>query len=167
MNLRLILAMLMCAGSINTLNGCSSIGATSGAMAGIVTGAVTTNPAVGIGVGITVQAATDETVNWYMRGLHQDQQDEIARLVGKLPEGKSTQWQVQHTLPIENGHGEVRVTRVFNTALAQCKEFAFSLVDSDEPNAKTSWFVASACRQAQGWKWASVEPAVDQWKNLQ
>ena len=165
-NLRIWLTMLVCAGSVGTMAGCSSVGAASGAVAGIATGALTANPAVGIGVGIAVQAATDEAINGYMRGLHQDQQDAIAKLVGNMPVGDSMPWQVKHTLPLENGHGDVRVTRVFNTALAQCKEFVFSLVDGDQPDAKASWFVANACQQDQGWKWASVEPAVDRWGSL-
>ncbi|MDR2990353.1 MAG: hypothetical protein LBU72_00185 [Burkholderiaceae bacterium] len=159
--------MLVCAGFIGMMSGCSSIGAASGAVAGITTGTVTANPAVGIGVGIAVQAATDQVVNGYMRGLHQDQQDTITQLVGSLPAGESAAWEVKHTLPIENGHGEVRVLRAFNTALAQCKEFVFSLVDGDGPDAKASWFVANACQQDQGWKWASAEPAVDRWGALQ
>jgi hypothetical protein len=167
MSLRLMLSVLVCAGSIGVTSGCASIGAASGAVAGITTGTVTANPAVGIGVGIAVQAATDEAINGYMRGMHQDQQDEIAKLVGNLRVGESMPWQVKHTLPIENGHGEVRVMRVFDTALAPCKEFVFSLVDGDAPDAKTSWFVANACRQDQGWKWASVEPAVSRWGTLQ
>jgi hypothetical protein len=159
--------MLGCVSLIGTLGGCASIGAASGAIAGITTGTVTANPAVGIGVGIAVQAATDTAINSYMRNLHQDQQDTITELVGSLPAGQSAAWQVKHTLPIENGHGEVRVLRVFNTALAQCKEFVFSLVDGDGPDAEAAWFVANACQQNQGWKWASAEPAVERWGALQ
>ena len=166
-NLRLMLAMLAGAGAIGAISGCSSIGAASGAVAGITTGVVTANPAVGVGVGIVVQTAADEAVNRYMRGMHQDQQDAIAKLVGDLPVGGSMPWRIKHTLPIDNGHGEVRVTRVFDTALAQCKEFVFSLVDGDKPDAKALWFVADACQQDQGWKWASVEPAVNRWGSLQ
>jgi hypothetical protein len=164
---RIAQALLACACLAGTVSGCASIGATSGAVAGIMSGAVTANPAVGFGVGIAVQAATDEVVKGYMRGLHQDQQDAIAKLAGNLSVGESVPWQVQHVLPLENGHGEVRVTRAFDTPLAQCKEFVFSLVDGDQPDAKTAWFFASACQQDQGWKWASVEPAVSRWGSLQ
>ncbi len=164
---RIMLALLACAVVIGAVSGCASIGAASGALAGITTGAVTANPAVGIGVGIVVQAATDEAINRYMRGLHQDQQDQIAQLAGDLPVGASAPWQVKHTLPLENGRGEVRVTRAFDTALAHCKEFVFSLIDGDGPDAPASWFVANACQQDQGWKWASAEPAVARWGSLQ
>ena len=164
---RTLLALLMCACLAGAVSGCASVGAASGAVAGVVSGSATANPAVGIGVGIAVQAATDEVVNRYMRGLHHDQQEAIARLAGEAPVDWSMPWQVKHKLPLENGHGEVRVLRVFNTALASCREFVFSVVDGDAPDAKTAWYVASVCQQAQGWKWASVEPAVDRWGSLQ
>jgi hypothetical protein len=167
MSARLILAALVCAGAGAALSGCASIGAASGAVAGVATGAVTANPAVGIGVGIAVQSATDEAVNRYMKNMHRDQQDAIATLVGTMPVGASQPWRVKHRLPIENGHGEVRVTRAFDTALADCKEFAFSVVDGDKPDAKVDWFTASACRQGAVWKWASAEPAVERWGTLQ
>jgi hypothetical protein len=162
-----ILALLTCACLAGALGGCASVGAASGAVAGVVSGSVTANPAVGIGVGIAVQAATDEVINRFMRGLHRDQQEAIAQLAGEAPLDWSMPWRVKHKLPLENGHGEVRVLREFNTALAQCREFVFSVVDGDQPDAKTAWFVANVCQQDQGWKWASVEPAVDRWGSLQ
>jgi hypothetical protein len=164
---RMMLAALVCAGAAAATSGCASIGAASGAAAGVATGAVTANPAIGIGVGIAVQAATDEAVNRYMKHIHRDQQDAIAALVGSMPVGASKPWRIKHTLPIDNGHGEVRVIRAFDTALASCKEFAFSLVDGDKPNAKVDWFTASACQQGTVWKWASAEPAVERWGTLQ
>ena len=167
MRARLLLIALACAGASVAMSGCASIGAASGAVAGVATGAVTANPAVGIGVGIAVQSATDEAVNRYMLGMHRDQQDAIAMLVGELPVGASQPWRVEHTLPIENGHGEVRVTRAIDNALATCKEFAFSVVDGDRADAQTYWFTASACQQGGRWKWASAEPAVERWGTLQ
>lgn len=167
MSPRMVLVALACAGASAAMSGCASIGAASGAVAGVATGAVTANPAVGIGVGIAVQAATDEAVNHYMKDMHRDQQDAIAALVGTMPVGTSKPWRVKHTLPIENGHGEVRVTRAFDTALTDCKQFAFSVVDGDKPDAKVDWFTASACRQGAIWKWASAEPAVERWGTLQ
>ncbi|PCE25068.1 hypothetical protein BWP39_11120 [Paraburkholderia acidicola] len=164
---RVALAGVLCIGAGVLLNGCSSVGAASGAAAGVATGLVTVNPAVGIGVGIAVQAATDEAVNGFMRDMHSDQQNLIAALAGAMPVGDARLWSVKHTLPIENGHGEVRVTRAFASALAICKEFVFSVVDGDGPQAPARWYIASACRQDKGWKWASAEPAVDRWGNLQ
>jgi hypothetical protein len=169
---RLVLAAALCASAGALLSGCSStsLGAAGGAAAGAATGIVTANPAVGIGVGIAVQAATTETINRYMRVLHTDQQDVIASLAGALPVGDTRPWNVKHTLPIENGHGQVRVTRAFTSALADCKEFVFSVADGDEANAPEHWYMASACQMRQDkrtWKWAAAEPAVERWGNLQ
>jgi len=165
--LRLVLAGALCVGASLLTSGCSSVGAVSGAAAGVASGLVTTNPAVGIGVGIAVQAATDEAVNRYMRTMHGDQQNLIAALAGAMPVGETRPWAVKHALPIENGHGQVRVTRAFSSALALCKDFVFSVQDGDGPNAHEDWYTASACQQDKGWKWASAEPAVERWGNLQ
>ncbi|MCC8401046.1 hypothetical protein LJ655_03910 [Paraburkholderia sp. MMS20-SJTN17] len=165
--LRLFAAGALCVGAVLLGSGCSSIGAASGAAAGVASGIVTSNPAVALGVGVAVQAATDEAVARYMRSMHQDQQDLMATLVGTMPVGETKPWSVKHTLPIENGHGQVRVTRAFGSALALCKEFVFSVQDGDGPNAPAMWFFASACQQDKGWKWATAEPAVARWGNLQ
>jgi hypothetical protein len=147
--------------------GCGSIGAAAGAIAGVTTGVVSSNPAIGIGVGIAVQAVTDEAVNREMKSLHGEQQDAIALAAGGSTLGESQPWSIKHTLPVENGHGQVRVLREFSSALATCREFAFSLADGDAPDAHQDWFIASACKQESGWKWASAEPAVARWGNLQ
>ena len=165
--LRLVLAGALCVGASVLTSGCSSVGAASGAAAGVASGLVTSNPAIGIGVGIAVQAATDEAVGRYMRTMHTDQQNMIAALAGAMPVGETRPWAVKHTLPIENGHGQVRVTRAFGSALALCKEFVFSVQDGDGPNAHEDWYTASACQQDKGWKWASAEPAVARWGSLQ
>ena len=152
------------------LSGCGSIGAAAGAAAGVSTGVVTSNPAIGFGVGIAVQAATDEAVNRLMKRLHSDQQIAIATTAGNLPIGETKPWSVKHTLPVENGHGDVRVLREFSSALATCREFAFSVADGDKPDAHEDWFLAQACKgndESGGWKWASAEPAVERWGNLQ
>jgi hypothetical protein len=168
---RAMMAALAWACLAGAVSGCASVGAASGAVAGVVTGTATANPAVGIGVGIATQAAIDEVIKRYMRGLRHDQQEAIVKLVGDLPVGESALWQIKNTVPLDNGRGEVRVMRTFDSALARCKEFVFSMVDGEAPNIQVSWFVASACQQNQGgsqnWNWASVEPAVDRWGNLQ
>jgi hypothetical protein len=164
---RLALAGAICVGASLLTSGCSSVGAASGAAAGVASGLVTSNPAIGIGVGIAVQAATDEAVNRYMRSMHGDQQNVIAAVAGAMPVGETRPWVVKHTLPIENGHGQVRVTRAFSSALALCKDFVFSVQDGNGPNAHEDWYTASACQQDKGWKWASAEPAVERWGNLQ
>lgn len=159
--------LLSAAASAAMTSGCGSIGAAAGAVAGVTTGIVSSNPAIGIGVGIVVQVATDEAVNREMKSLHGDQQDAIAVAAGASTIGQSQPWSVKHVLPVENGHGEVRVLREFSSALATCKEFAFSVADGNGPNAHEDWFVASTCKQVSGWKWASAEPAVARWGNLQ
>ncbi|HZZ13527.1 MAG TPA: hypothetical protein VFE79_22800 [Paraburkholderia sp.] len=164
---RLLLAGALCVAASLLTSGCASVGAASGAAAGVASGLVTSNPAIGIGVGIAVQAATDEAVGHFMRTMHTDQQDMIAALAGAMPVGETRPWAIKHTLPIENGHGEVRVTRAFGSALALCKEFVFSVQDGDGPSAHADWYMASACQQDKGWKWASAEPAVERWGNLQ
>jgi len=167
------LSLMLAAGvaaSCVLVSGCSSIGAAAGAVAGVSTGAVTSNPAIGFGVGIAVQAATDEAVNRLMKRLHSDQQIAIATTAGDLPIGETKPWSVKHTLPVENGHGDVRVLREFSSALATCREFAFSVADGDKPDAHGDWFLAQACKgndESGGWKWASAEPAVERWGNLQ
>ncbi|QGZ60921.1 hypothetical protein [Paraburkholderia acidisoli] len=157
----------LCAGVAFATSGCSSIGAASGAAAAAATGIATANPAVGIGVGIAVQAATDEAVARFMKSMHADQQELIAETAGRLPVGGTDSWRIKHTLPVENGHGEVRVTRAFSSALALCKEFVFSVQDGDKPDSPSQWFSASTCQDQSGWKWATAEPAVERWGTLQ
>ncbi|PRH11119.1 hypothetical protein [Burkholderia gladioli] len=160
-------AAIVCAlaTGVATLPGCGSAGAASGALAGAATGLVTANPAIGIGVGIAVQAATDEAVNRTMKAFQAGQQDVIASTAGGLAVGQVAPWKVKNRIPIDNGEGEVRVTRAFSTPLALCKEFAFSVKDGD----KADWYIAIACEAPQGgaWTWASAEPAVARWGSLQ
>jgi hypothetical protein len=163
----LMLAVASAVAGCVLVSGCSSIGAASGAAAGVATGVVTSNPAIGIGVGIAVQAATDEAVKRVMKSLHEDQQMAIAVTAGVSNVGETRPWRVKHTLPVENGHGDVRVLREFSSALADCKEFAFSVVDGDETGAHQDWFIATTCKQPAGWRWASAEPAVERWGTLQ
>lgn len=164
---RLFALAALCAGVALAQSGCMSIGAASGAAAAAATGIVTANPAVGVGVGIAVQAATDVAVNRFMKNMHADQQDLIAETAGRLPVGGEDSWRIKHTLPVENGHGEVRVTRAFASALTLCKDFVFSVQDGDKPNSPEQWFMASACQDQSGWKWATAEPAVERWGALQ
>ncbi|WP_322042922.1 hypothetical protein [Paraburkholderia sp. J67] len=157
----------LCVGVALGSSGCTSIGAASGAAAAAATGIVTANPAIGVGVGIAVQAATDEAVARFMKSMHADQQEMIAETAGRLPVGGTDSWRIKHKLPVENGHGQVRVTRAFASALALCKDFAFSVQDGEAANAPEQWYTASACQDDGGWKWATAEPAVERWGALQ
>jgi hypothetical protein len=162
-----MLAAGVVVGSTVLMSGCASIGAVAGAAAAVSTGVVTSNPAIGIGVGIAVQAAADEAVKRVMKSLRGDQQMAIAATAGELPIGETKSWRVKHALPVENGRGEVRMLREFDSALATCREFAFSVVDGEKPGAPADWFIASICKDQDGWKWASAEPAVERWGALQ
>jgi len=88
-------------------------------------------------------------------------------MAGELLVGETKPWRVKHVLPLENGHGEVRVLREFASALATCREFAFSVIDGEKPGAPAVCFLASICKEQNGWKWASAEPAVGRWGALQ
>ncbi|WP_322007364.1 hypothetical protein [Paraburkholderia tropica] len=165
--LSLVALAALCASVALTTSGCGSIGAASGAAAAAATGIVTANPAVGVGVGIAVQAATDEAVNRFMKSMHADQQELIAETAGRLPVDGTDTWRIKHTLPVENGHGKVRVTRAFASALALCKDFVFSVQDGDAANSPEQWYTATACQDQSTWKWATAEPAVERWGSLQ
>ena len=164
---RLLAFAALCAGVALAASGCSSIGAASGATAAVGVGIATANPAVGVGVGIAVQAATDEAVDRVLKSLHADQQELIAQTAGRLPVGATGTWRIKHMLPVENGHGRVRVLRVFSSALAQCREFAFSVQDGDAADAPEQWYTATECQDQGKWAWATAEPAVARWGTLQ
>ncbi|CAB3805968.1 hypothetical protein LMG28688_06264 [Paraburkholderia caffeinitolerans] len=164
---RVVALAALCVSVALASSGCSSIGAASGAAAAAATGIVTVNPAVGLGVGIAVQAATDEAVNRFMKSMHADQQEMLAEIAGRLPVGGMDIWRIKHQLPVENGHGQVRVTRAFASALALCKEFVFSVQDGEAADAPEQWYTASTCHDQSGWKWATAEPAVERWGTLQ
>jgi len=149
------------------LVGCNTVGGFAGATAGIATGAATTNPAVGYSVGIGVKAAADATGKYVFRKWQQAEQDQIAALVGRMNEGDARPWRIQHAIPYGNGHGEVRVARVIHTPLALCKEALFSVIEGKGKNQTRKWFLATACQQANTWKWAVAEPAVPRWGSLQ
>lgn len=148
------------------LSGCSTIGSFTGAVAGIATGAATTNPAVAVTVGIGVKTATDALMKVATRRVSRAEQDAIAAAAGGTSVGESASWEASHPFGFGSRSGEVRVMRTIETALAPCKEILFALADG-ESEGQRQWFAASICRQADQWKWASAEPAVERWGNLQ
>ena len=149
------------------LSACSSIGGFAGAAAGIASGAVTSNPAVGYAVGLGVQAATDATTKYVFRNWQKAEQDEIAAVIGNLEVGQSHNWAITHSVAYGDEHGEVRVTRLIDTPLALCKEVIFSVDTGDGPTLKRGWYITTACRSDDVWKWAAAEPAVERWGSLQ
>ena len=148
------------------LSGCSAIGGFAGAVAAFGTGAATANPIVGISVGIGVKAAVDQGVKYVSRRKQHEIQGSIVLAAGELAEGQSARYEHAHFIGSGVDRGEVRVVRVIDTPLATCKEIVFSVEHSgDEP--RVEWFSTAACRNADGWQWAAVEPAVERWGNLQ
>lgn len=149
------------------VSGCNSIGGFAGAAAGVATGAVTSNPAVGYAVGIGVQAVTDATTKYIFRNWQKGEQDEIAAVVGNLDVGYSSRWNIVHTIPYANEHGEVHVVRTIDTPLALCKEVIMSVDSGEGDKLKRAWYTGSACRSNDVWRWAVAEPAVERWGSLQ
>ena len=50
------------------------------------------------------------------------EQDAIASEVATMAPGERRPWHIDHTIPIGNEHGEVRVTRDIPNRLTPCKE---------------------------------------------
>ncbi len=146
------------------LGGCSSAGNIIGVVVGAAAGGATANPAVGFGVGVATAAVSDYTIRRVARSWHQGEQDAIAASAAELDAGSTGDWRVQHSLPIGNEHGRLQVVRRIDNPLAPCKQVLFSVDEKDEPPA---WYSVDICRQQQGWKWASAEPAVERWGFLQ
>ena len=157
----------LAAAALCALTGCSTLGGFAGAVAGFATGAATSDPAIGVAVGVTVRAAVDAAGKRAARLRSRAEHDAIASLAGDMNPGDTRLWEVRHRVPPRYGRGEVRVVRVIDTPLAQCKELLFSVVQHDALRAQRSWYSTTACRQGSGWKWAVAEPAVDRWRNLQ
>ena len=145
------------------LGGCSGLGTIVGVVAGGITGGATGNPAVGFAVGVGTAALSDFAQKHVAKSWHTGEQDAIADTAGPLPAGARVPWQVRHSLPIGNEHGELQVIRQIDNPLAPCKEIVFSVVDDKD----VAWYSTSICQQGERWKWASAEPAVERWGFLQ
>lgn len=146
------------------LAGCNSIGNISGLIAGGGAGVATGSPIVGYAVGVAVDTVATEAVKRFGRRRQQAEQDAIAAVAGTLPEGAEAPWRIRHDIPIGNEHGDVRIVRQIDSPLADCREIVFSVLDPPTPPA---WYVSSICKQAERWRWAAAEPAVERWGNLQ
>jgi hypothetical protein len=81
--------------------------------------------------------------------------------------GERRPWHIDHTIPIGNEHGEVRVTRDIPNRLTPCKELVFSVESGKAEEAKQAWYTTQACRSGARWKWALAEPATQRWDSLQ
>jgi hypothetical protein len=155
---------LLAATLLLLLGGCHTVPQITGLIAGGVSGGATANPAIGFGVGVATVAVTDYTLKRVNRSWHQGEQDAIAATAGPLDAGGRAPWQIKHSLPIGDEHGDLAVVRQIDNPLAPCKQVVFSVVEDDTPPA---WYSADICRHGEAWKWASAEPAVARWGYLQ
>lgn len=160
--------LLLLAGCAAPLLGCGQVADITGAVAGGGAALVSANPAVGYGVGIGVRAATSAGLRYVIRRRETAAQDEVAAVIGGLAPGESRRWRIAHDIPIGNAEGEVRLVRILDNALAPCREALFSVEDgAASAAAPRQWFLTTACRQGEAWKWAAAEPAVGRWGSLQ
>jgi hypothetical protein len=134
---------------------------------GGIAGASTGSPAVGFLIGVATDAGANYIVRYIGRTRQGAEQDAIAEVAGDLPVGTQASWKIEHTIPIGNEHGRLQVVRAIDSPLAACKEIAFSVDEGKGDKLKASWFTSDVCKQAQTWKWASAEPAVERWGFLQ
>jgi hypothetical protein len=149
------------------LAGCNSTAQIAAVVSGGAAGGATANPAIGFAVGVAVDAGATYAIRYYGRSRQGAEQDAIAQVAGDLPIGTEAAWKIEHTIPIGDEHGQLRVVRVIDSPLAACREIAFSVDEGKGDKLKRAWFTSDICKQAQGWKWASAEPAVERWGFLQ
>jgi len=159
--MRLRTAALLCAPLL--LAGCKSIGEVAGIASGAASGAATGNPAIGFAVGVAVGTVGNYASNTWTRVRTGAEQDAIAQAAGAVPVGGEAPWRINHTIPIGNEHGTVRVVDQINTPIAVCRDVVFSVDDGKTP----PLYMIMICRDPKGWKWASAEPAVSRWTTFQ
>jgi len=147
--------------------GCKSAPQIAGVISGSAVGAATGSPALGFAAGVAVDAAAHAGVRYVARTRQQAEQDAIATAASDLNAGEQVSWHINHDIPIGNEHGELRVVRLIDTPLARCKEIMFSVDEGSGEKLKRAWYDATVCHQAEVWKWASAEPAVERWGYLQ
>jgi hypothetical protein len=133
-------------------------------------GKVTSNAAVATGIGLGVQAAARAGVQYTQRKIHGDQQDVIANVAGPLAAGAVANWQITHSLPLEdNERGRVTVSRIISSQGMRCKEIVFAVdgLVGQANKPASEFYVATICQSGATWKWASAEPATERWGALQ
>jgi hypothetical protein len=159
---------LALAGAALLAGGCHDIATIAALASASASGAATANPGIGLAVGIGVSAGANFLVAYISRVRAGAEQDVIAEAAGELPVGGAAPWEIRHTIPIGDEHGEVRVVDVLTTPIAVCKDVIISIAGDDAADASASRqdYLASICRDPQGWKWATAEPAVARWGGL-
>ncbi len=156
------------AAALLALGGCAGAADVAGAVTGTAAAVASANPAVGVGLGVGVRAATTAGVSYVFRRRHRQAQDEVAAVVGGLAPGERRPWRIAYTIPIGNAHGDAILIREIPNPIAACREALFSVVEEEgAERSQQQWFVVTACRGAEGWKWASAEPATGRWGSLQ
>lgn len=153
--------------AIVLLAGCKAAPQIAAAVTGGAAGAATGNPALGFAVGVATDAGANYAFRYISRTRQGAEQDAIARVAGDLPVGTEASWKIEHTIPIGDEHGRLRVVRAIDSPLATCKEIAFSVEEGKADKLKSNWFISDICKQNETWKWALAEPAVQRWGFLQ
>lgn len=163
----------LCAASGLALTGCSSLlsegaAATAGVGGTAIAGKVTRNATVASGIGLGVLAAGAAGVKAVERDYHGDQQDKIAAVAGALKVGQVGYWESRHRIQLESDEaGRVTVSRVIGAAELSCKEIVFTVDDIKDKATVSAFYVATICKDAAKWRWASAEPATARWGALQ
>jgi len=145
-----------------TLPGCSFVGDVAGVVAAGVTGSSTANPALAIAAGIGVRSGVDAVSDYVTRQRHESEQDQIAEVAGSAPLGEARYWEIRHTIPFGNEHGQLAAVREFQTPLTTCREILFTVEDGERET-----YTTNLCRGVARWSWAGAEPAVDRWGFMQ
>jgi hypothetical protein len=148
------------------LAGCQAAPDLVGAATGVATTALTANPAVGVAVGLGTRAALDEGQKAFYRRWTRTEQEAIATAAGPLAVGERASWREAHSVPIGNDRGQLEVTRVMATPLTTCKEVVFSVGEDPEAPGRRL-YTTVICQDGQTWRWATAEPAIARWGNLQ
>jgi hypothetical protein len=149
------------------LAGCKAAPQIAAAVTGGAAGAATGSPALGFAVGVATDAGAHYAFRYISRTRQGAEQDAIAQVAGEMPVGSEAVWKIEHTIPIGNEHGRLRVVRVIDSPLAVCKEIAFSVEEGEGDKVQRALFTTDICKQEETWKWASAEPAVERWGFLQ
>ena len=135
-------------------------------------GAVSKAAPVGAAIGLGVQSLARFGLRYAERAVHRAEQNRIAAAAGALPDGGAGVWSVSHDIPIESDqHGELVVTRMFaarpdGAGGFTCKEIVFSVDHGTAKAPSRGFYTATVCLDGDHWKWASAEPAVERWGNV-
>ena len=155
------------------LSGCGSLltqtTSTLAGVAGAATGAaITKNATVAAAVGLGVDSAAREGLNFIERRVHGFEQNRIALAAGALPPNAVGVWSVSHDIPIESdAQGQVVVSREFGALGFRCKEIVFSVDKQKEQALERAFYTANICFDGQAWRWATAEPSTSRWSGLQ